>query len=274
MGCVKPQLVIGISKAIEELYEKHNIRVIPRNGFLLGIIRHGGFLPNEEIDDDLGIVYTDLIGLIDRNNIINSIRIGNYSLSPKHTEKHWVNWKGVDPVMRKPYSFFGVGISRGEFSNLAHSIYPYHDTGTFFYPRCNLANFNHKAHMTDMLRYNPEGGNYRILETNELLNKTNSQVRGKQIGTVFNIANDCLAKKQFYFTTIYVPCDSEFILEAFYGRYWRNVENRGKKGGNPKIESTKLSDEENLQTLNGGPKPLCANEHPSGGGNNISRPQL
>ena len=99
---------------------------------MLGIIRHGGFLPNEEIDDDLGIVYTDLIGLIDRNNITNSIRIGNYSLSPKHTEKHWVNWKGVDPVMRKPYSFFGVGISRGEFSNLAHSIYPYHDTGTFF----------------------------------------------------------------------------------------------------------------------------------------------
>ena len=28
--CVKPQLIIGISKAIEELYEKHNIRVIPR----------------------------------------------------------------------------------------------------------------------------------------------------------------------------------------------------------------------------------------------------
>ena len=29
---------------------RNNIKVFPRNGFLLGVVRHGGFLPNEEID--------------------------------------------------------------------------------------------------------------------------------------------------------------------------------------------------------------------------------
>ena len=41
-ACVKEQDIINISTFIKEMYTKHNIRVFPRNGFLLGIIRHGG----------------------------------------------------------------------------------------------------------------------------------------------------------------------------------------------------------------------------------------
>ena len=37
---------------------RNNIKVFPRNGFLLGVVRHGGFLPNEKIDDDCMHVFT------------------------------------------------------------------------------------------------------------------------------------------------------------------------------------------------------------------------
>ena len=68
---------------------------------------------------------------------------------------------------------------------------------------------------------------------------------------------DCMMLKQFYFTMKYVPCDYESVLDAFYGTNWRHVESRadGGKGSNPAV---KLSHEEHLQSLQNGPKPLCA----------------
>jgi hypothetical protein len=51
-----------MTEMIEDMYLKGGIRVFPRNGFLLGIVRHGWFLPNESIDADLRIVYEDLSG--------------------------------------------------------------------------------------------------------------------------------------------------------------------------------------------------------------------
>ena len=41
-SCVHVQDIIHITEFIKDLYTKHNIRVFPRNGFLLGIVRHGG----------------------------------------------------------------------------------------------------------------------------------------------------------------------------------------------------------------------------------------
>ncbi|KAL7542936.1 hypothetical protein ACHAXR_012231 [Thalassiosira sp. AJA248-18] len=263
--CIKTEEVETMAGALRDLYEKHGVRVFPRNGFLLGIIRHGGFLPNEKRPDaDLAIVSTDVDRLVetegsDKNGLI---RIGEFKLTQKNDEwarNHgdWVNWKGRDPVTGEQYPFLGVSISRGLFDEHAKAVYPYtHLAGTFFFPRLNIASYNHKSHTQEMLRYNSEGANYRLLDTDEMLSEDNNK-DGLQIGTVFDTTFDCMTLKQFYFTTIYVPCDYEAILEAFYGRDWNHVESRG-NGGKGSYPAAKLSDEESMQILQNGPKPLCA----------------
>ena len=47
--------------AIVAVMNAHGVRVFPRNGFLLGVTRHGGYLPNESIDADLGVIYEDVL---------------------------------------------------------------------------------------------------------------------------------------------------------------------------------------------------------------------
>jgi len=262
-NCIDPKEVEGMANALKELYEKHGVRAFPRNGFLLGIIRHGGFLPNEKVPDaDLGIISADVDKLRSAEGswVSNKVLIhsGEFVLSQKATEDNWVNWKGRDPVTGEQYPFFGVRIKRTPFySGRAQSIYPYkHRAGAYFFPRLNLAIYNHDSHTKEMLRYNEEGANYRLLDTDELLSGDNNE-DGLQIGTVFDTTFDCMVLKQFYFTTIYVPCDYEEILEAFYGKSWNHVENRG-GGGKGNRPAMKLSDKEHQKSLQGGPKPLCA----------------
>mmetsp|Transcript_41027 Transcript_41027/g.73977 ORF Transcript_41027/g.73977 Transcript_41027/m.73977 type:complete len:385 (+) Transcript_41027:32-1186(+) len=261
-NCIDPKEVEGMANALKELYEKHGVRAFPRNGFLLGIIRHGGFLPNEKVPDaDLGIISTDVDrmtvaeGTWVRNEII---KFGEYKLVRYPVEEDWVSWKGRDPRTGEQYPFFRVRINRRPFfSGRAQSVYPYgHDSGKFFFPRLNLARYNHESHTREMLRYNDEGANYRLLDTDELLSQDNNE-DGLQIGTVFDSTFECMVLKQFYFTTIYVPCDYEEILEAFYGKSWNHVENRG-GGGKGNRPAMKLSDKEHQKSLQGGPKPLCA----------------
>ena len=264
-NCINPQEVEEIGRTLRDLYEKHGVRAFPRNGFLLGIARHGGFLPNEDAPDaDLGIISTDVDRYRDlfasskkTSTIPTFLHVGQFILSQKPTETYWVNWKGIEPVTGTQYPFFGVRIKRQDFSIRAQSMYPYpHSPNTFFYPRLNLADYNHKSHTKEMLRYNTEGANYRLLDTDELLTEDNN-LDGLSIGTVFQDTFDCMMLKQFYFTMIYVPCDYEAMLEAFYGKKWNHVESRA-KGGKGSQPAVKLSEAEHLHILESGPKPLCA----------------
>jgi len=79
---------------------------------------------------------------------------------------------------------------------------------------------------------------------------------GKQLGNYFDTDLSCTQEVQFYFTTIYVPCDYDAILTSQYGNGWRNVEKRGPRGG-PRNPTKKLSEEESQELLNGGPRPIC-----------------
>lgn len=52
-----------------------DIRVFPRNGLLLGIVRHHGFLPFENpVDLDLGVMYSDLGNMRSVNFQFESVR--------------------------------------------------------------------------------------------------------------------------------------------------------------------------------------------------------
>jgi hypothetical protein len=244
--CASHKTITELSEATKVLYERHKIRVFPRNGFLLGVIRHGGFLPQEDIDADLGVIYTDLNNLVaGKSNVV-----GAFAITPKPTEKNWANWKGKDPISGKPFPFFGVGISRSSFKTTAHAYYPY-PKNNLFYPRASIVGSNHAGSIKEVQRYNKEDADYRLVDTDEKLNETNYEL-GKQIGTIFPNNFDCMVEKQFYFTKILVPCDYETILQAQYGKNWRRVEKRSK------WEALKLSDETNKEFHENGPLPLCS----------------
>lgn len=265
--CVKPEMILQLSEMIKDLYHKHGIRIIPRNGFLLGIMRHGGFLPVEKPDDDLGVVYSDLLGLVGEDKKIDVWkRLGEYSikLTPDNTD--WVNWKGREPGTDNRYEYFRAYIHRntGEDGHMhAMAIYPYRDTGGYFYPRLDKMGINHEQHVSDGIRWNEEGADLRLLDTDELMTKEN-YADGKQMGNYFDTDLSCTMEVQFYFTTIYVPCDYEKIITSQYGNGWRNVERRGPKGSDKKkntnFSTEKISKEENAEYLQRGPRPVCKNK--------------
>ena len=123
----------------------------------------------------------------------------------------------MDPLSGKPYPFFLAGLSRLSLSESVASFYPYHND-TMFYPRANIEEFNHNGNTKEMLRWNAEGANYRLVDTNELLSEGNFKI-GKQIGAVYPPTTfDCMVEKQFYFTTILVPCGYDGFLQAQYGK--------------------------------------------------------
>jgi len=245
--CVMSSKIKSISQAVKDLNENHKIRIFPRNGFLLGVIRHGGFLPNENIDADLGVISTDL----DNLKASQANRVGDFTITPMPTETHWVNWKGNNPITGKHYPFFGVKISGPpSFSETVTSFYPYRNN-TYFYPRANLEGYNHAGNAKEMQRWNKEDANFRLVDTDELITESNFE-KGKQIGHVFHSTFDCMVEKQFYFTTILVPCDYEAILTVQYGKNWRRVEKR------QSWESLALSEKQNEKFLKFGPRPLCA----------------
>ena len=52
-------LVDHIARISEIAYE-NGTPIFPRNGFLLGVVRHNGFLPNEGVDADLACFEEDV----------------------------------------------------------------------------------------------------------------------------------------------------------------------------------------------------------------------
>jgi len=78
-----------------------------------------------------------------------------------------------------------------------------------------------------------------------------------QIGSFLDTNLHCFMEVPFYFTTIYIPCDSDKILTSQYGENWRQVENRG-RGGNSKTETKVLTEEKSQEILASGPRPVCA----------------
>eukprot|EP00584_Thalassiosira_punctigera_P006326 CAMPEP_0172529810 /NCGR_PEP_ID=MMETSP1067-20121228/3789_1 /TAXON_ID=265564 ORGANISM="Thalassiosira punctigera, Strain Tpunct2005C2" /NCGR_SAMPLE_ID=MMETSP1067 /ASSEMBLY_ACC=CAM_ASM_000444 /LENGTH=382 /DNA_ID=CAMNT_0013313935 /DNA_START=79 /DNA_END=1227 /DNA_ORIENTATION=+ len=271
--CVHPEVVEGMARTLRDLYERHGVRVFPRNGLLLGLIRHGGYLPNEIPDDDLGIVPSDLEKLLavpgtkERNEMIRVGDRGEFLFSRKKVEDNWASWFGMNPARPdEEYPYFGVRITwrpkwaRGRimWAGRANSVYPYEKRpGTYFYPELNLKGYNGESRMAENFRWNSEGADRVLLDADEPLTEE-SDWEGRQIGTIFDTDLECMTLTQFYFTHIYVPCDSEKILKACYGNDWNVVESR--EGGKGNKVAMKLSEEEmaEMKARGNGPKPLCA----------------
>jgi len=277
--CVPKENIIQMSRALKDL-NAQGIRVFPRNGFLLGVIRHGGYLPTEGIDSDLAVVFEDIerlnLPVLDEKRLKKKMHkwkpednnFADFQLYPFPTDtEHWVNWKGNDPLSvsagsgeEQPYPFHGVKMYRHSMRNGAMlwreavmAVYPYHH-GYYFYPRVDVLGFNHEDHLKETLRWNHEGANMRLVDTDEIVTELNFE-RGKQIGVVMPTSLDCMVEVQFYFTTIPVPCDYEAILQAQYGIHWNTPEPRSRKP--TQHESKVVSVKESDSIMENGPLPLC-----------------
>ena len=150
------------------------------------VIRHGGFLPIENVDVDMGVVYEDLVGLGGPDFKIGSPRKsikgmlgdlyskgGGFKVRLDPVEDFWVNWKGIEPLSQRKYPYFGAMISRGGYRLHAYAAYQYRNRNEYFYPRLDKIDFNHAVHVKDAIRYNTEGGDYRLVDTDERINKKN-----------------------------------------------------------------------------------------------------
>ena len=224
-----------------------------------GIIRHGGFLPNENestADAELGIVFFDVHEAQQQSEGQTTITLGQQgdpfplTLEPNEIEPD-NQWNGINPLLAKrgkghrtlvrheKYKVFGVNIRRGTLAFRANCVYKYRPDGTWgdenwqrthFYPVVNTE----YSHIQELVHYNEQGARYELLGINKLLTEDNYE-DGLEIGSVLPSDLTCMTLRQFYFTTIYVPCDYEAILTSFYGgTNWNDaVESDAQQGPKP-----------------------------------------
>mgnify|MGYP001292143314 CR=1 FL=1 len=90
LGCIEKKVDIYADVISTAL--KYNIRLFPRNGFLLGIVRHKGYLPHEKIDSDMAMFESDF----KTDKMIG--RFGTYTLQITKQHLSWSQtWDGIHP---------------------------------------------------------------------------------------------------------------------------------------------------------------------------------
>jgi len=224
-GCVKAEFVRDIATMITDLYSAGNVRIFPRNGFLLGVIRHGGFLPNEGLDADLGVMYNDIVHV--PNDFSVSSNAYSYSITKKKPGK-WATFDGRDPWTSKEYQTESISIVRSDGKSFSAScFYPYgpYSSKMVFYPRYAVAGYNLDGALKEAKTWRSKGSSVRVLgRGNEDLDFSHGRVN---LGNTFKSAwFSRLVPKPFYNTTILVPAGFEGVLKGCYGNTWRSVEKR------------------------------------------------
>lgn len=202
---------------ISELSHKNRAYIFPRNGFLLGVIRHNGFLPNEKIDVDLACLEKHI-------PIILNSDWGDYNII---SEKKWSNsWDtdftdGKHPKTGKQYEYHKLKIKH-KYSNFQQDVMIFYDLDldNYFYPLFTIKNMNSENEFklnTEIYKTNSMGIVYKnkILPLIQLYN--NKEYLGK-VGAIYkkNKFIDFYPEK-FYNKKIYVPIGSRDILYIDYG---------------------------------------------------------
>jgi len=224
-ACVKADFVKDVATMIADVYSAGNVRIFPRNGFLLGVIRHGGFLPNEGLDADLGVMYDDIAHMSNHFSI--SSNVYSYSITKKKPGK-WATFDGRDPWTSKEYQTESISIVRSDGKSFsAFCFYPYgpHSSKMVFYPRYAVAGYNLNGALKEAKTSRSKGSSVRVLgRGNEDLDFSDGKVN---LGNTFKSAwFSRLVPKPFYNTTILVPRGFEGVLKGCYGDTWRSVEKR------------------------------------------------
>ena len=187
---------------------KYDIRIFPRNGFLLGIVRHKGYLPQEKIDADLGILESDF------KSIDMQGKFGVYKLQLIKKHLSWSRtWNGIHPkTARKLPSGVNVFIDGKKWRTI--SLFFDLNDKEVFYPKWT-ADFNVQGSIKENNRWSKEGASLVINGTNRY--------------SIFSKSSFAsVASLDFYHRKISVPIGYKEILKNFYGKNWMRQEKRKK----------------------------------------------
>lgn len=212
--------------AVVAVMNAHGVRVFPRNGFLLGVTRHGGYLPNESVDADLGVIYGDVL----RKPRVFDVKDERHTYKvTRRPRGRWATFDGLDPWTKQEYAAESIVISRDDrvsFSAFCFYAYGPAKKKKLFYPRYAVDGYNLEGALKEAERWRSEGSSIRVLGNGEE-EETISRSSSSNIGNVFDSTwFRSLIPVPFYHTSILVPVGFREILTSFYGRNWRVMEKR------------------------------------------------
>jgi len=210
----------------------YNISIFPRNGFLLGIVRHGGFLPNEYaknvVDMDLGMLYSDL-ERIQSNLQIPSLKYPNKKIKFKiqTMNSHYDRsvWDGFHPKTNEYLpSHCSIYLANEKFGS--GSFFYSYNTSSLFYPMYVIRNHNFEKSKNEQKEYAKHNDGLIVLETG---------LRGKygegRLGKLFDVsAFRQTVPMPFYDTLIDIPAGYQSVLQSFYGDDWHVMKTRSTGG--------------------------------------------
>ena len=204
LGCMEKKVDVYVDVIATAL--RYNIRLFPRNGFLLGIVRHKGYLPHEKIDTDMGMFESDF----KTDKMIG--KFGTYTLRMMKNHLSWSQtWDGVHPKTgRKLPSGVNLLINGKKWKTI--SLFFDLNDKEVFYPKWT-GYHNVKGSIKETTRWIKEGAKVVISGNNRY--------------SIFNkSAFDSTVSVDFYHRKINIPSGYKEILTNFYGRNWLKPEKR------------------------------------------------
>ena len=206
---------------LTKIAQRNGTPVFPRNGFLLGVIRHKGYLPNEEIDADLACFAKDVPKMLKSDWSPFEISLSYTDKLPQHWDRDFFD--GKHPVTRKAYKYFEVNFKHKDGSFQDHVMcYFKYKPGYYYYPLWTVKSANSKQeyHLNANIYSKKEGGAKILLGEKELpLTKLYENVNYRsKVGHIYRMKDfSSFYLTPFYNTYIYVPNGSKNILQDHYG---------------------------------------------------------
>jgi hypothetical protein len=205
---------------LNHLGHKNGTPIFPRNGFLLGIVRHNGFLPNEGIDADLACFEDDIQTMLESN-------WEEYEID-KHYFGGGEEWDADfnnlrHPITNRKYLYFLVRFkhtSSGWISPDVDCFYRY-KPGYYYYPWWSIKGLNSENEFLLNTQSYDGGGVKILLGDKEIPLKhlyENKDYLGK-VGYLYK-ENDLhsFVKHRFYDKQLYIPNGSKNMLISDYGK--------------------------------------------------------
>lgn len=202
--------------------------IFPRNGLLLGIARHGGFLPNEGIDADLGIMATSLPAIeafMDRK----PMGFEGYTFhvqASKATDDNAL-WHNRDPWTTKPLPV-DVNVKRNGTKVLELAIFFLFRglPARVFYPFWAVDGSNMDGALVEAELWAAKGAAAVMLgDDGVTLQPLTMQHKAGNLGRAMYVFNardfEEAVDLPFYEYCVSVPRGYDAILRVFYGRDWR-----------------------------------------------------